>query len=125
MNYTVTTDKTVNETVQALEETVKANKFGVLHIHNVKETLNEKGVPFANECQILDVCNPHKAKEILSTDMLMSMVLPCKISVYTDNNQTKISMMTPTSVFSKVNDSLDDLAKDVELSLKKIIDQAK
>lgn len=125
MNYTVTTDKTVTEAVQALQETVKANKFGVLHIHNVQETLNEKGVPFANECQILDVCNPHKAKEMLSTDMLMSMVLPCKISVYTDNKQTKISMMNPTSVFSKVNDSLDDLAKDVELSLKNIIDQAK
>ncbi len=125
MNYTVTTDKTVTEAVQALQETVKANKFGVLHIHNVQETLNEKGVPFANECQILDVCNPHKAKEMLSTDMLMSMVLPCKISVYTDNQQTKISMMTPTAVFPKVNDSLDDLAKDVELSLKNIIDQAK
>lgn len=125
MNYTVITNKTVNEAVKALEKTVKENKFGVLHIHNVKNTLNEKGVEFANECQILDVCNPHKAKEILSTDMLLSMVLPCKISVYQDNKQTKISMMNPTAVFPNINDTLSNLAQEVEQSLKTIIDQAK
>lgn len=125
MNYTVLTNKTVKEAVQALEKSVKEHKFGILHIHNVKETLKEKGVLFANECQILDVCNPHKAKEMLSTDMLMSMVLPCKISVYTDNKQTKISMIKPSKIFSQVNASLGDLALEIEKSLKSIIDQAK
>jgi len=125
MNYTVSTTKTVDEAVQALQKSVKENKFGVLHIHDVNKTLKEKGVEFANECQILDVCNPHKAKEMLSTDMLMSMVLPCKISVYTDNKQTKISMIEPTKMFSQVNSSMEDVAIEVEESLKNIIDQAK
>lgn len=125
MNYTVTTTKSVNEAVEALEKSVKENKFGVLHIHDVKNTLKEKGVDFVNECKILDVCNPHHAKEILSTDMLMSMMLPCKISVYTDNKETKISMAKPTSMFLKVNESLGDVVSEIEQSLKNIIDQAK
>lgn len=125
MNYTVLTDKTVDEAVQALKESTKEHGFGVLHIHNVKEELKEKGVLFANDCQILDVCNPHKAKEMLSIDMLASMFLPCKISVYTDNKQTKISMVEPTKIFPQVNASLEDMTLEVEKSLKSIIDKAK
>lgn len=125
MNYTVTTTKTVNEAVESIENNVKEYQFGVLHIHDVHNTLNEKGVPFSNECKILDICNPFKAKELLSTDMIMSMALPCKISVYTDNKQTKISMLKPTSMFKKFNSNLDDIAKEIEESLKNIINQSK
>lgn len=125
MSYTITTNKSVEEAVKAVEESVKEHKYGVLHIHNVQKTLNEKGVSFVNECQILDVCNPHKAKELLSTDMLMSMVLPCKISVYSDNKETKISIIRPTSVFTKVNSEVSDIAKEVEENLIDIINQAK
>jgi len=125
MNYTVNTTKTVNEAVESIEENVKEYKFGVLHIHDVKNTLNEKGVHFANECKILDVCNPHHAKELLSIDMVMSMALPCKISVYTDNKQTKISMLKPTTMFPHFNQTLDDSAKDIEESLIKIINLSK
>jgi len=125
MNYTVTTSKTVNEAVDAIQNNVKEYQFGVLHIHDVKSTLNEKGVAFTNECKILDICNPHKAKELLSTDMIMSMALPCKITVYTDNKETKISMLKPTSMFPKFNSDIDEMAKDIELSLKNIIEQSK
>jgi len=125
MNYTVTTTKTVNEAVEAIENNVKEYQFGVLHIHDVKNTLNEKGVPFSNECKILDICNPHKAKELLSVDMIMSMALPCKISVYSDNKITKISMLKPTAVFPNFNSTLNEMAEDIELSLKNIIDQSK
>lgn len=125
MNYTVTTTKTVNEAVESIENNAKEYKFGVLHIHDVHNTLNEKGVHFSNECKIIDICNPFKAKELLSTDMIMSMALPCKISVYTDNKQTKISMLKPTSMFKKFNSNLDDIAKEIEESLKNIIDQSK
>jgi len=125
MNYTVNTDKSVNEAVEAIENNVKEYKFGVLHVHDVKSTLNEKGVSFSNECKILDVCNPHQAKELLSVDMIMSMTMPCKISVYTDNKQTKISMLKPTAMFPNFNSTLDDAAAQIEESLKNIIDMSK
>ena len=125
MNYTVSTTKTVNEAVESIQNNVKEYGFGILHIHDVKDTLNEKGVHFSNECKILDICNPYKAKELLSTDMIMSMSLPCKISVYTDNKETKISMLKPTSMFKNFNSSVDDIAQEIETSLKNIIEQSK
>lgn len=39
MNYTLETQKTFDDTVTDLEQAVKANNFGVLHIHNLGATL--------------------------------------------------------------------------------------
>ncbi len=125
MNYTTTSTKTVNETVKAIENNVSEFNFGVLHIHDVKETLNNKGVSFSNECKVLDICNPHKAKELLSTDMILSMALPCKISVYTDDNITKISLLKPTAIFPHFNTTLDETAKEIEENLINIINNSK
>ena len=125
MNYTITTNKSVDETVTSIENNAKEYKFGILHVHDVKNTLNEKGVSFSSECKILDVCNPHKAKELLTTDMIMSMVMPCKISVYTDNEQTKISLLKPTAVFKNFNSTLNEVALEIETDLINIIEQSK
>ena len=48
----VSTNKTVNEAAAALQAAVEANHFGVMQIHNLKETMAKKGVDFARECLI-------------------------------------------------------------------------
>jgi hypothetical protein len=40
----VSTDKTVTETASALQAAVEANHFGVMQVHNLKETMTKKGV---------------------------------------------------------------------------------
>ena len=80
MKYIVETEKTVDQAVADLQAAVKKHNFGVLHIHNLKETLKKKGVAFPNECQILEICNPQRAKEVLTEDMSMNMVLPCRVN---------------------------------------------
>lgn len=127
MKYIVETRKSVAQAVADLQESVKEHGFGVLHIHNLKETLNNKGVEFANECQILEICNPHKAKEVLSADMSMNMVLPCRISVYEENGKTKIGMIKPKTLLESLSSSrgLKDVADEVERISIGIIEQAK
>ncbi|MBU0640925.1 MAG: DUF302 domain-containing protein, partial [Planctomycetes bacterium] len=88
MKYIVETEKTVEQAVADLQEAVKRHNFGVLHIHNLQETLMKKGVDFPNECQILEICNPQKAKEVLTDDMSMNMALPCRVSVYSEEGKT-------------------------------------
>ena len=39
----LSTDKTVNETAAALQAAVQANHFGVMQVHNLKETMAKKG----------------------------------------------------------------------------------
>ena len=43
------TDKNVTEAAAALQAAVQANHFGVMQVHNLKETMNKKGVEFNRE----------------------------------------------------------------------------
>lgn len=127
MKYIVETKKSVDQAVSDLQQSVKDHGFGVLHIHNLKDTLNNKGVEFSNECQILEVCNPHKAKEVLTSDMSMNMALPCRISVYEEDGVTKIGMIRPKALLAGLSDSksLLRVADEVEKISIEIIDGAK
>ena len=40
------TDKNVTEAAAALQAAVQANHFGVMQVHNLKETMNKKGLEF-------------------------------------------------------------------------------
>ena len=43
------TDKTVTDVAAALQTAVQANHFGVMQVHNLKETMTKKGVAFDRE----------------------------------------------------------------------------
>ena len=79
MKYIVETDKTIEQVTKDLEEAVARNKFGVLHVHDLKTTMKNKGIHFTHECKIFEVCNPQKASAVLSKDMSLNMALPCRI----------------------------------------------
>jgi len=121
MVYIEKTNKSVQEIVDAIKNIASEYKFGVLHIHNVKETLSSKGIDLKNECQILDVCNPIVANEFLTQDMSLSSIMPCKISVYTDNNETHIAMNSLVQLVDDINPDFIDLAQDTQNSLLEII----
>jgi uncharacterized protein (DUF302 family) len=78
----VSTDKTVSEAAAALQAAVQANHFGVMQVHNLKDTLAKKGVEFGHECLIFEVCQPQQAKKVLDQNMSVSTALPCRISIY-------------------------------------------
>jgi uncharacterized protein (DUF302 family) len=127
MKHIVTTEKSIDQAVKDLEEAVVRNKFGVLHIHDLKATMNKKGVAFPHECRIFEVCNPHKANAVLKNDMSLNLALPCRISVWEDQGQTKIGTLKPTELLSLLSDAaeLKLIAEDVERTIKTIIDEAK
>ena len=127
MKYIVETKKTITQTVNDLENIITKHGFGVLHIHNLKQTMKNKGIDFENECLILEICNPAKAKFVLATDMSLNMALPCRISVYEDDGKIKIGTILPTALLGALSDdkSLKEVAKEVEEISKAIIDEAK
>lgn len=125
MVYIEKSKKSVSDVVKAFEERVSDFKFGILHIHNVKETLKSKGVEFGNECQILDICNPNYAKAFLSEDMSISVIMPCKISVYEDKGDTYISMNSLVQLVDDLNPDLIELATQAQDILLEMIDEVK
>lgn len=127
MRYIIESDKPVEQLVEDLQESVKANNFGVLNIHNLQETLKKKGFDLAHACYILDVCNPKQAVNVLNEDMGMNVALPCRISVYEENGKTKLGMIRPKDMLAALSDSptLAQVADEVEETLIHILDQAK
>jgi len=127
MYHVVNTDKTFEQASDDLDEQVKKLGFGVLHIHDLGETLRSKGVDFAENCRVFEVCNPQQAAKVLTIDMQLNMALPCRISVYTENGQTKIGLIKPAEMLATLSDNKDLLAiaDEVEDLTIQMVDNAK
>ncbi|MFB5285425.1 DUF302 domain-containing protein [Peribacillus sp. Hz7] len=125
-DYTVATDKNIEEAIQSLEESLKEEKFGVLWKFDIKEKLQEKGLEFNKKFQVFEVCNPHEAQRVLNENEMAGYFLPCKIVVYEDTGQTKIGMPKPTALISLLNDEkMKQFTKDIEDRLITCIDKSK
>ena len=55
------------ETAAALQSAVQANHFGVMQVHNLKETMAKKGVEFTRECLIFEVCWSYNSFSLMSS----------------------------------------------------------
>ncbi|MGB7413918.1 MAG: DUF302 domain-containing protein [Thermosynechococcaceae cyanobacterium] len=127
MHYIVETDKSVTQASADLEAAVKHHGFGVLHVHDLGTTLRSKGVAFDEQCKIFEVCNPEQAAKVLAVDMNLNMVLPCRISVFTDKGVTKIGLMKPVQMLAALSEDevLQQAAQEVEEKTIQMVDEAK
>lgn len=127
MYYIAETEKPFDQATNDLEIAVKKHGFGVLHIHDLGNTLRSKGVDFKEECKVFEVCNPQQAAKVLSADMRLNMALPCRISVYTEGAKTKIGLIKPEKMLSALsqNELLAETANEVEVKTIQMIEEAK
>ena len=119
------TDKTVSNAAAALQSAVAANHFGVMQVHNLKETMAKKGMEFAHECLIFEVCQPQQAKKVLDQNMSVSTALPCRISIYEEGGKTILATLKPTTLLALFNTpQLKCVAQEVEDTIVKIMKDA-
>lgn len=124
-DYTVSTTKSFDEAVEAVIREVANEGFRVLHVHDVQATFREKGVE-RDPYKIVEVCNVKYAKQALDKDLLIGLMMPCKINVYEQDGQTKISLLLPSSMPRFFPDAgIESLANEVEAILRKVVDGAK
>ena len=126
MYYIAKTSKPFDKAVEDLEAAVKAHQFGVMHVHDIANTLRSKGVEFAEQCKVFEVCNPHQAAKVMAADMSMNMALPCRISVYTEKGKTLIGMIRPQAMLGMLSTdaALCAVAAEVETATIQMIDEA-
>jgi uncharacterized protein (DUF302 family) len=127
MYYIVETPKTFDLAAADLESAVKNHGFGVLHVHDLGNTLRSKGIAFEEQCKVFEVCNPLQAARVLATDMRLNMALPCRISVFTENGKTKIGLIKPAPMLATLSGdaTLLQVAKEVEEKTILMVDEAK
>jgi len=125
MLFSVTSKKKLEEIEAGLNAAAESHRFGILTIHDLKETMRKKGVDFGGECRIYEVCNPQQAKKVLEADGAVSTALPCRISVYRDGNEYRIATLLPTKLMTIFgNPDLQPVAAEVEAVLKAMIQEA-
>ncbi len=121
----LTSTKSISEIDQALRESAAREKFGVIAVHDLKDTMRKKGVEFAGECFIYEVCNPQQAKKVLEANGAISTALPCRISVYRSGGQYKIATILPTALIGLFNSpELESVAREVEAVIRRMVQDA-
>jgi uncharacterized protein (DUF302 family) len=127
MYYIVDSQKTFDQATADLDAAVKSNGFGVLHVHDLGNTLRSKGQAFTEQCKVFEVCNPAQASKVLATDMRLNMALPCRISVFTERGRTRIGMIRPAQMLAPLSQdpALAKVADEVEQATIRMIDTAK
>jgi len=115
----------VDAVCQKLAAAAAANKFGVLGVHDLREKMAAKGIAFAPQCRVLEVCNPAQAKQVLEADMSISTALPCRISVYEEGGKVKVASLRPTALLALFGKKdIEPVAKSVEDAMIRIIEEA-
>ena len=125
MLHVVESRKALADVARDLEAAMVRYQFGVLGVHDLKATMAKKGVTFARECRIFEVCNPHQAKKVLEANLEISTALPCRISVYEEAGVTKLATIKPTAMIALYsNPELKQVAEEVEHTLERIMADA-
>lgn len=109
-----------------LPEVSMKHKFGVLGVHDLKEKMNSKGVPFERDCRVFEVCNPAQAQVILTGNIAVSAALPCRISVYREGERTVLATIEPAALlglFGAAPPGAEAVAAAVRKELVEIMDE--
>ena len=126
LTYTVKTHKAIDEIITNVTEELKKIGFGVLETLDFKKILTEKGLEFADNYRLMEVCNPNLAKQVLEANPDLGLLLPCTIAVYQKENANYISLAKPTTLLSMMSENnLKFSGKEIEENLIKIIDNIK
>lgn len=118
MNIKVTSKKNISQVCEDLQEAVTKRKFGVVGVHDMKETMAKKGVAFGPECRIYEVCHPGHAQKVLGENIEISSALPCRIAIYENEGQVVLSTLKPSMMLEMFGaNDLASVAEEVEAVL--------
>ncbi len=127
MYYVVESSKSFNEVIFDLEPVVQRLGFVVLHAHDLGDTLRRKGIDLDDDCQVFDICNYRQMEKMLAIDLRLSLALPWRISVYTENGATKIGLFRPETLLATLSDNpeLVRLGREIEERMVQIVDDVR
>ncbi len=126
MSYYISTtlkNTTFKEAIEKTTAALKEEGFGVLTEIDLKATLKKKLDADFYNYTILGACNPGMAYQALQAENKIGTMLPCNVIVQEREPGTiEVSAVDPAaSMMAVENDSLGEIAKDVQKRLTKVI----
>ena len=92
-------------------------------LDDVAATLAEKGFP-RSPLKIIEICNAKYDSQALNRDV--SLMLPCPISVFIEQDKTHISTFLPSSISQFFPEAgIEQLSAEVEAIVLQIVDESR
>lgn len=113
------------EAISLVTEELKKEGFGILTEIDVTATLKKKLNVDFRKYRILGACNPPFAYKALQAEANIGTMLPCNVVVQEmDDGEIEISAVDPLSSMQAIqNPELQTIAEEIQLKLKKVIEQ--
>jgi uncharacterized protein (DUF302 family) len=125
-NYTVKTQKNIDDVIKEITLNLSEIKFGILGILDFKEIFAKKGIDYPHEYKLLEICNPQTAKQALDSDPNIGLLLPCTMAIYEKDGENYVSLAKPTTLLAVAsNPKLESMGKEIEEKLIKVMDNLK
>jgi len=125
-NYTVKTQKKIEDVIEEITLNLSEIKFGVLGILDFKEIFAKKGIDYSHEYKLLEICNPQAAKQALDSDPNIGLLLPCTMAVYEKDGENYISLAKPTTLLTVASKTeLESMGKEIEEKLIEVMENSK
>jgi len=116
-----------NNAIELTTNELKKEGFGVLTKISIDETLKNKIDVDFKKYAILGACNPKFAYEALKREDKIGVFLPCNVIVEEhENGDIEVSVVDPiASMISVKNDTIGELALEIQTKLKRVINNLK
>ncbi len=124
-DYTRSVARSYQEVLSAVKETAKAQGFRVSNVHDIAASLKKDGIerePYAT----VEVCNSKLAAQVLRAEPRLGTLMPCRIAVFQQGNETVVSMVLPSHLMKLFPEkpAVEEAAAQVDRAMKAIIDTA-
>ncbi|MDP3025645.1 MAG: DUF302 domain-containing protein [Candidatus Zixiibacteriota bacterium] len=124
-DYTVNTTKDFEKAAVDIRKSTEAKGWTVLQVYDMKEMMAVKGFELS-PLKLFEICSAKYAYQFLKKDKLVSLCMPCRISLYEENGEIFISGMRPILMgefFPHLD--LGELPVKIDEDLREIVDKAK
>jgi len=113
-----------DEAILRVTEELKKEGFGILTEIDVKETLKKKLNVDFKKYRILGACNPPFAYQALQAEDKVGTMLPCNVIVQEHaEGKVEVAAIDPAASMQAIeNPKLRDIAEQVRIKLRKVID---
>ena len=121
--YSKKVNATFDEAIENTKEALKKEGFGVLTEIDIQATLKKKINVEMDNYTILGACHPPSAYQSIQSEIEIGLMLPCNVIVYQKDNEVNVSAIMPSIAMGMIeNNTLGEVASDIETRLKTVID---
>lgn len=123
---TVRSDRPVEGIGERLTAAAKARGYGVVTTHDMQAMMAKRGVTLGREVLVFEICNPGHAKAVLTADVSMATVLPCRVAAWVEDGKTVLATVSPSRLLAMFPDaeSVAPIAAEVERDIRAIMEEA-